>query len=87
MQAMVVVCCIDVEMPVYLIVDVCVSRFGLERACDIVVLTLDVLSWAVLLRADTYVRDSRGGDYFGGFSSCFAVSIGECRSPGSAFKD
>lgn len=84
---MVVVGRVHVEMTVDQVVDVCLSRFGFERACDIVVLTLDVLSWAVLLRADTYVRDSGGGDYFGGFSSCFAVSIGECRSPGSAFKD
>ena len=49
-------------------------------------LTLDVLSWAVLLRADSYIRDSRG-DYFGRFISCFAASIGERRSSGSAFKD
>lgn len=62
---MVVVGSIDVEMPVYWVVDVCLSGFGLERACDVVVLTLGVLSWAVLLRADTYVRvrcfqDKRG---------------------------
>ena len=48
-------------------------------------MTLDVLSWAVLLRADSYIRDSRG-DYFGRFISCFAASIGERRSPGALSK-
>lgn len=83
---MVVVGSIDVEMPVYQVVDVCLSGFELEWTCDVAVLTLDVLSWAVLLRADSYIRDSRGDD-FGRFISCFAASIGERRSPGSAFKD